>query len=189
MPLMNYIFSQATQGKGGKTAFDLTSDEDDDDISLSGSEDSLPEEEDDLEYQQELIKNRHPKFFFENGAKQIMSIYKCTFSQHTSDSKSNIPDTDFLFYISNFPAHKFIPKWAIILLGGGHFAGAIFEGPTAVAHKTFHCYTVRAKQGGSQSAADNKSGTSHPKSAGASLRRYNQVHQIDQINCRKLLLN
>ena len=107
----------------------------------------------------------------------------------TSDSKSNIPDTDFLFYISNFPAHKFIPKWAIILLGGGHFAGAIFEGPTAVAHKTFHCYTVRAKQGGSQSAADNKSGTSHPKSAGASLRRYNQVHQIDQINCRKLLLN
>ena len=42
-------------------------------------------------------------------------------------------------------------------------------------HKTFHCYTVRAKQGGSQSSADNRSGSSHPKSAGASLRRYNEA--------------
>ena len=44
--------------------------------------------------------------------------------------------------------------------GGGHFAGAVFRGTkdgveTAV-HKTFHAYTVRAKQGGGQSAADNK---------------------------------
>ena len=43
-------------------------------------------------------------------------------------------------------------------------------------HKTFHSYTVRAKQGGSQSSRDNKSGGgSHPKSAGASLRRYNEA--------------
>jgi len=42
-------------------------------------------------------------------------------------------------------------------------------------HKTFHCYTVRRKQGGGQSSADNKSGTNHPKSAGASLRRYNEA--------------
>ena len=46
--------------------------------------------------------------------------------------------------------------------GGGHFAGAVFRGTkdgveTAV-HKTFHAYTVRAKQGGGQSAADNKCG-------------------------------
>lgn len=51
-------------------------------------------------------------------------------------------------------------------------------------HKTFHSYTVRAKQGGGQSSKDNKSGGgSHPKSAGASLRRYNEaafaeVHQF-----------
>lgn len=43
-------------------------------------------------------------------------------------------------------------------------------------HKTFHSYTVRAKQGGSQSNKDNKSGGgSHCKSAGASLRRYNEA--------------
>lgn len=45
-----------------------------------------------------------------------------------------------------------------------------------IQHKTFHSYTVRAKQGGSQSSRDNKSGgSSHPKSAGASLRRYNEA--------------
>lgn len=60
------------------------------------------------------------------------------------------------------------------MLGGGHFAGAIFEGNTAVLHKTFHCYTVRAGQGGTQSSKDSKSGSSQPKSAGASLRRYNE---------------
>lgn len=58
------------------------------------------------------------------------------------------------------------------MLGGGHFAGAVFNGDEPILHKTFHCYTVRAGQGGSQSAKDNSG--SHPKSAGASLRRYNE---------------
>lgn len=40
---------------------------------------------------------------------------------------------------------------------------------------------VRAKQGGSQSSADNKSGTNHPKSAGASLRRYNQLALLNHV--------
>ena len=40
-------------------------------------------------------------------------------------------------------------------------------------HKTFHSYTVRSKQGNIQSIRDNKSGHHH-KSAGASLRRYNE---------------
>lgn len=65
------------------------------------------------------------------------------------------------------------------MLGGGHFAGAVFNYLTPVVHKTFHCYTVRAGQGGSQSSKDGKSGGSHPKSAGASLRRYNEQALID----------
>lgn len=65
-------------------------------------------------------------------------------------------------------------QWTILMLGGGHFAGAIFQGEQVIFHKTFHCYTVRAGQGGSQSSRDNKSGGSQPKSAGASLRRYNE---------------
>ena len=45
-------------------------------------------------------------------------------------------------------------------------------------HKTFHSYTVRARQGGTQSSRDGRSGGSHPKSAGASLRRYNEAALI-----------
>ena len=29
-------------------------------------------------------------------------------------------------------------KWAIIMLGGGHFAAAVFKGKEVVVHKTFH---------------------------------------------------
>lgn len=60
------------------------------------------------------------------------------------------------------------------MLGGGHFAGGVFHGSEPILHKTFHCYTVRAGQGGSQSARDNRSGY-QAKSAGASLRRYNEA--------------
>lgn len=67
------------------------------------------------------------------------------------------------------------------MLGGGHFAGAVFDGNDVIVHKTFHCYTVRAGQGGSQSSRDNKSGGSHPKSAGASLRRYNEQALVQHV--------
>lgn len=65
------------------------------------------------------------------------------------------------------------------MLSGGHFAAAIFKGAEPVLHKTFHCYTVRAKQGGSQSTKDNKG--NHPKSAGASLRRYNETALVQHV--------
>ena len=66
------------------------------------------------------------------------------------------------------------------MLGGGHFAAAVFNGKEVVVHKTFHSYTVRAKQGGSQGAADNKS-SGGIKSAGASLRRYNEQQLVEHI--------
>lgn len=41
-------------------------------------------------------------------------------------------------------------------------------------HKTFHAYTVRAKQGSAQNSRDNRA-SGRSKSAGASLRRYNEI--------------
>jgi hypothetical protein len=52
-----------------------------------------------------------------------------------------------------------------------------------LAHKTFHRYTTRRKQGGSQSANDNAKGAAH--SAGASIRRYNEQALVEDI--RELL--
>ncbi|PAA77167.1 hypothetical protein BOX15_Mlig018479g3 [Macrostomum lignano] len=74
-------------------------------------------------------------------------------------------------------------RWAILMLAGGHFAGAIFdESGRAVAHKTFHQYAVRKRQGGLQSARDSQSGgASGPKSAGANLRRRCEAHLREKI--------
>jgi hypothetical protein len=80
------------------------------------------------------------------------------------------------------------PNVFMCMIGGGHFAamivglapevlkrpGGIEERQARVlVHKTFHRYTTRRKQGGSQSANDSAKGAAH--SAGSSLRRYNEA--------------
>ena len=80
------------------------------------------------------------------------------------------------------------PHVFLCMIGGGHFAamivalapenrkgqGGVEERHAIVkAHKTFHRYTTRRKQGGSQSANDNAKGNAH--SAGSSIRRYNEA--------------
>ncbi|KAK4802658.1 hypothetical protein SAY86_000861 [Trapa natans] len=61
----------------------------------------------------------------------------------------------------------------VLLASGGHFAGCVFDGSKVVAHKTFHRYVVRAKAGKKQSLKDASGRFAH--SAGASLRRYNEL--------------
>jgi len=80
------------------------------------------------------------------------------------------------------------PHFFLCMIGGGHFAAAIIslapevrKGPGGIeerhavvkAHKTFHRYTTRRKQGGSQSANDNAKGNAH--SVGSSIRRANEA--------------
>ena len=80
------------------------------------------------------------------------------------------------------------PQIFLCMIGGGHFAGMVVSlapklakqttgneqrQAVVVAHKTFHRYTTRRKQGGGQSANDSAKGAAH--SAGSSLRRYNEV--------------
>ncbi|KAJ3745468.1 hypothetical protein DFH05DRAFT_1444447 [Lentinula detonsa] len=94
-------------------------------------------------------------------------------------------------------------SWAMFMVAGGHFAGAIVRvsktgeddevyhkkpkkpvpDTEVLRHKTFHRYTTRRKQGGSQSLNDNAKGNA--KSAGAQLRRYGEQALRDDI--RKLL--
>lgn len=78
------------------------------------------------------------------------------------------------------------PHIFLCMIGGGHFAAMVVSlaprpikgattmnrEATVLAHKTFHRYTTRRKQGGSQSANDNAKGNAH--SAGSNLRRYNE---------------
>lgn len=62
--------------------------------------------------------------------------------------------------------------WIILMYSAGHFAGVVYKQDVVVATKTFHRYVVRKGQGGSQSAKDNTG--KRAKSAGATLRRYNE---------------
>ncbi|GAO14843.1 hypothetical protein UVI_02005700 [Ustilaginoidea virens] len=85
------------------------------------------------------------------------------------------------------------PHVFLCMIGGGHFAAMVVslaprasKGNTAMnreatvlAHKTFHRYTTRRKQGGSQSANDNAKGAAH--SAGSTLRRYNEQALVDEV--------
>jgi Bacteroidetes VLRF1 release factor len=80
------------------------------------------------------------------------------------------------------------PTYFLCMIGGGHFAAMVVAlAPKLVAkhnasmerqaivlaHKTFHRYTTRRKQGGAQSTSDAAKGAAH--SAGSSLRRANEV--------------
>lgn len=86
------------------------------------------------------------------------------------------------------PSTMTSPHIFLCMIGGGHFAGSIVslapkigkkstgaEGrqPTVIAHKSFHRYTTRRKQGGAQSSNDSAKGAAH--SAGASIRRHNEA--------------
>ncbi|SJX65017.1 related to VMS1-component of a Cdc48p-complex involved in protein quality control [Sporisorium reilianum f. sp. reilianum] len=92
--------------------------------------------------------------------------------------------------------------WTVLLLGGGHFAASVIAlnphvttyqgkqrgGSNApredrslilLAHKAFHRYTTRRKQGGGQAAQDATG--RFAKSAGAQLRRYNEAALGDDV--------
>ncbi|KAL8733206.1 MAG: hypothetical protein Q9166_002223 [cf. Caloplaca sp. 2 TL-2023] len=86
------------------------------------------------------------------------------------------------------PSIMISPHIFLCMVGGGHFAGMIVSlapkyskkstgaedrQATVIAHKTFHRYTTRRKQGGAQLSNDSAKGAAH--SAGASIRRYNEV--------------
>jgi hypothetical protein len=107
------------------------------------------------------------------------------------------PDTD----SGKHPAQIYSgPHVFLCMIGGGHFAAMVVSlapkqmrssstGPlareaTVLAHKTFHRYTTRRKQGGAQSANDSAKGAAH--SAGSSLRRYNEAALTDEV---RLLLS
>jgi hypothetical protein len=92
------------------------------------------------------------------------------------------------------------PHIFLCMIGGGHFAAMVVSlapkqtkssatGPltreaTVLAHKTFHRYTTRRKQGGAQSTNDSAKGAAH--SAGSSLRRYNEQALTEEV---RLLLS
>ncbi|XP_070166528.1 tRNA endonuclease ANKZF1 [Polyergus mexicanus] len=120
----------------------------------------------------QVVASRHTKVFFENDDGNIFSIYRCLLHH-----KKDIPEKDSEMIIQALDSGK-TSKCTVIMVGGGHFAAAVFQNGEPIVHKTFHSYTVRAKQGFAQSSRTNGN---HAKSAGASLRRYNEASLIQHV--------
>ncbi|XP_033863063.3 tRNA endonuclease ANKZF1 [Acipenser ruthenus] len=110
---------------------------------------------------------------FRNSRGQYLSVYRCILHSNKMDSETMLAAS--LQNLSNKSV------WVILMTGGGHFAGAVFQGREVLQHKTFHRYTVRAKRGTAQGLRDGQNRSHAPKSAGAALRRYNEAALVKDI--------
>ncbi|KAE8381386.1 hypothetical protein BDV26DRAFT_255465 [Aspergillus bertholletiae] len=192
------------------------------DESISGSESSSEEDEDDGTQLTALLKRqakisqtceeedapskkragKHPLLWLSSSilpSNTSLGVYRALFSdveqeepRYLADSLRkkqlapiNIPRNNGQ---TQGPSASASPHVFLCMIGGGHFAAMIValapeiyrkqggvdeRQARVIAHKTFHRYTTRRKQGGSQSANDAAKGAAH--SAGSSLRRYNEA--------------
>ncbi|CCE82878.1 Piso0_002633 [Millerozyma farinosa CBS 7064] len=140
------------------------------------------------------LNTRSPLIFFKskyNANEKCFGVYKEMFSS------SGIKDPIKALHTFNEEPCK-SGKSAILMIGGGHFAGAIIshtpkdisknlnireskreQAIDIIESKSFHRYTTRRKQGGSQNANDNAKGKAN--SVGSSIRRYNEQALIQEV--------
>ncbi|XP_077303983.1 tRNA endonuclease ANKZF1 isoform X1 [Lithobates pipiens] len=152
--------------------------------SISGSDSESSDEEDSRTSLESSLEssldlghpNRSQRVLFRNGQGKLLSVYRCVLGV-TKDMEVS-PEQ----LLSCVKCLQDQPTVVILMAGGGHFAGTVFKGKEVFKHKTFHRYTVRAKRGTSQSLHDSQNRSHMAKSAGASLRRYNQAALMADIN-------
>ncbi|XP_059583544.1 tRNA endonuclease ANKZF1 isoform X1 [Alligator mississippiensis] len=118
---------------------------------------------------------RSHKVLFRNAQGQLLAAYRCVLS--AAQGRSEEPE-DLVAALRGLSPDT---CWVVLMLGGGHFAGAVFRGSQVLEHKTFHRYTVRARRGTAQGLRDAQAPGCIPRSAGASLRRYNEAALLKDI--------
>ncbi|RHY33669.1 hypothetical protein DYB32_002030 [Aphanomyces invadans] len=132
------------------------------DISLSSDDD------DDNDDEGSVLAAKEPLQAF-TDSKLVYKVYNAAFSTWNDKNKGSWAAS--MDMVASLTSSSF--QWAVLLFRAGRFAGAVFRKDKVLVHKAFQRYTTRRKQGGSQSAHDSSSGKA--KSAGAQLRRYNEM--------------
>jgi len=127
--------------------------------------------------QSAYLTRDQPFVALEMDFNKVLLIYKSVLYFQQTRGEISITENEIMTRIHALQKNNWEGKpfyWTIILLSSGHFAGCVFDCSTGnmVVKKTFHRYTTRRKQGGSQASNDNAKGKA--KSAGANLRRYNE---------------
>ncbi|KAK2650517.1 hypothetical protein Ddye_018006 [Dipteronia dyeriana] len=155
--------------------------------SISGSEDECDKVSHRNNPNGQLVERLRKKLFIRLKTGERVSIWKCLLLNESEsvsyeNDKADSADDGLCLRESevierlNLLIHepRDNTRFRVVLLArAGHFAGCIFDGNLVVVHKTFHRYVVRAKAGKKQSTKDASGRTVH--SAGASLRRYNEL--------------
>jgi hypothetical protein len=145
---------------------------------------------------------KNPLFWLSSSSlpsNKSLGVYRAIFSDAEQDEPGHLVDTIRKKQLAPVKARTnnaqvqqdpsaTSPHIFMCMIGGGHFAAMLVSlapeihrkqggvedrQARVIAHKTFHRYTTRRKQGGSQSASDASRGAAH--SAGSSLRRYNEA--------------
>ena len=144
---------------------------------------------------------KNPLFWLSSSglpSNKSLGVYRAIFSAAEQDEPNHLVDTIRRKQLAPVKARtnnaqaqdpaSAGPHIFMCMIGGGHFAAMLVSlapeihrkqggvedrQARVIAHKTFHRYTTRRKQGGSQSASDASRGAAH--SAGSSLRRYNEA--------------
>ncbi|XP_078408891.1 tRNA endonuclease ANKZF1 isoform X2 [Cetorhinus maximus] len=132
--------------------------------------------DEDLPAEEKQRGRRGHRVLFQTSAGEYLSVYRCALQ-----GKQDLEEHEDSSLLSSLLSLNPQTIWVILMTGGGHFAGAVFQGNEAVHHKTFHRYTVRAKRGTAQGARDAQNRSRVPKSAGASLRRYNEAALVKDV--------
>ncbi|XP_010213662.1 PREDICTED: ankyrin repeat and zinc finger domain-containing protein 1 [Tinamus guttatus] len=78
---------------------------------------------------------RSHKVLFRNARGQLISAYRCVLGtgQGVSEEPAEL--------VASLQSISASARWVVLMMGGGHFAGAVFQGPEVQEHKTFHRYT------------------------------------------------
>ncbi|NXS92271.1 ANKZ1 protein, partial [Jacana jacana] len=113
---------------------------------------------------------RSHKVLLRNAKGQLISAYRCALgigkASHTRLSvyQGGIEEPGELTAL--LQSLSVSTCWVVLMMGGGHFAGAVFRG---------------ARRGTAQGLRDAQTPGSAPRSAGASLRRYNEAALLKDI--------
>ncbi|EJD48022.1 hypothetical protein AURDEDRAFT_86423 [Auricularia subglabra TFB-10046 SS5] len=142
---------------------------------------------------QDLTRPRSSVTWFHSPPSTQIGVYNAVFP-------ANTPATSYVDALKDMQHGGEEGRiWTLLMTAGGHFAGVVVrvcpaddavetkaskhrkgkQHAEVLRHKTFHRYTTRRKQGGSQSVNDNAKGPA--KSAGAQLRRYGEQALRDDI--------
>ncbi|XP_048857805.1 ankyrin repeat and zinc finger domain-containing protein 1 isoform X1 [Brienomyrus brachyistius] len=153
---------------------DSEEDASDSDWGLRGDEDSTPAETESPSEIEAGCGRLACRALFRNLQGQYLSVFRCVLCSKKTDSS----ELDLATSLLNISCKS---VWVILMTGGGHFAGAVFQGKEILQHKTFHRYTVRAKRGTAQGLRDSQNHSHVPRSAGAALRRYNEAALVKDV--------